>query len=59
MKLLRSEESTWSKFTDPGETCIQKLADYEGKKFVSIQKDDVEFDETADEKKKSSKLNIG
>merc|ERR1712072_1369475 len=28
------------------EPCVQKLADYEGKKFVSIQKADVKLDET-------------
>merc|ERR1711970_1165105 len=38
------------------EPCIQKLADYEGKKFVSIQKADVKLDETEEEKKKFSKL---
>merc|ERR1719383_1154522 len=38
------------------EPCIQKLADYEGKKFVSIQKADVKLDETDEEKKKFSKL---
>merc|ERR1712139_477460 len=38
------------------ESCIQKLADYEGKKFVSIQKADVKIDETEDEKKRYSKL---
>merc|ERR1712093_574530 len=38
------------------ESCIQKLADYEGKKFVSIQKADVKVDETDDEKKRFSKL---
>merc|ERR1719215_1355411 len=38
------------------EPCIQKLADYEGKKFVSIQKADVKLDETEGEKKKFSKL---
>jgi len=38
------------------EPCIQKLADYEGKKFVSIQKADVKLDETGDEKKKFTKL---
>merc|ERR1712193_361238 len=38
------------------EPCIQKVADYEGKKFVSIQKADVKLDETEDEKKKFSKL---
>merc|ERR1712057_124621 len=38
------------------EPCIQKLADYEGKKFVSIQKADVKLDETEDEKKRFSQL---
>merc|ERR1712216_610865 len=38
------------------EPCIQKLADYEGKKFVSIQKADVKIDETEEEKKKFTKL---
>merc|ERR1711907_288741 len=38
------------------EPCIQKLADYEGKKFVSIQKADVKIDETEEEKKRFTKL---
>merc|ERR1712170_138040 len=38
------------------EPCLQKLADYEGKKFVSIQKVDVKLDETEAEKKKFTKL---
>jgi len=38
------------------EPCIQKLADYEGKKFVSIQKADVKLDESAEEKKRYNKL---
>jgi len=38
------------------EPCIQKLADYEGKKFVSIQKADVKLDETEDEKKRFTKI---
>merc|ERR1711896_29301 len=38
------------------EPCIQKLADYEGKRFVSIQKADVKLDESEDEKKRFSKL---
>merc|ERR1711997_681108 len=38
------------------EPCLQKLADYEGKKFVSIQKADVKLDETEEEKKHSSKV---
>merc|ERR1712048_1102714 len=38
------------------EPCIQKLADYEGKKFVSIQKADVKLDETEEEKKRCTKI---
>jgi len=38
------------------ESCIQKLADYEGKKFVSVQKADVKLEETEDEKKRYDKL---
>merc|ERR1711972_87228 len=38
------------------EPCLQKLADYEGKKFVSIQKADVKLDETEEEKKKFTRL---
>merc|ERR1712166_1448857 len=33
------------------EPCIQKLADYEGKKFVSIQKADVKLDESEEDDK--------
>eukprot|EP00929_Paragymnodinium_shiwhaense_P025003 TRINITY_DN1522_c0_g1_i2.p1 TRINITY_DN1522_c0_g1~~TRINITY_DN1522_c0_g1_i2.p1 ORF type:complete len:803 (-),score=391.36 TRINITY_DN1522_c0_g1_i2:155-2563(-) len=38
------------------EPCVQKLADYEGKKFVSIQKADVKLDESEEEKKRFTKL---
>merc|ERR1719491_1169743 len=38
------------------EPCLQKLADYEGKKFVSIQKADVKLDESEEEKKKFTKV---
>jgi len=38
------------------EPCIQKLQDYEGKKFVSIQKADVKLDETEEEKKQFSRV---
>merc|ERR1711959_654738 len=38
------------------EPCLQKLADYEGTKFVSIQKADVKLDETEEEKKRFTKL---
>merc|ERR1712091_186208 len=38
------------------EPCIQKLADYEGKKFVSIQKADVKMEESDAEKKRFTKL---
>merc|ERR1711904_635119 len=38
------------------EPCIQKLADYEGKKFVSVQKADVKLDETEDEIKRFNRM---
>merc|ERR1712176_1618499 len=38
------------------EPCLQKLADYEGKRFVSIQKADVKLDETEEEKKHFAKV---
>merc|ERR1712023_131875 len=38
------------------EPCLQKLADYEGRKFVSIQKADVKFDETEEEVKRYNKM---
>merc|ERR1711907_384627 len=38
------------------EPCVQKLADYEGKKFVSIQKADVKIDESEEEKKRFTKI---
>merc|ERR1719221_1671009 len=38
------------------EPCLQKLADYEGKKFVSIQKADVKLDESEAEKKRFTKV---
>merc|ERR1711874_690340 len=38
------------------EPCLQKLADYEGKKFVSIQKADMKLDETEEEKKRFAKI---
>merc|ERR1712137_1318975 len=38
------------------EPCIQKLQDYEGKKFVSIQKADVKLDETEEEKKQFARV---
>merc|ERR1719325_451994 len=41
---------------DLEEPCLQKLADYEGKKFVSIQKADLKLDETEAEKKRFTKL---
>merc|ERR1712176_696523 len=34
------------------EPCIQRLADFEGKKFVSVQKADVKLDETEEEVKR-------
>merc|ERR1712098_949930 len=34
------------------EQCLQKIADFEGKKFVSVQKADLKLAETEDEKKR-------
>jgi heat shock protein beta len=38
------------------EPCIQKLADYEGKKFVSVQKADVKLDESEEDVKRYNKM---
>jgi len=38
------------------EPCVQKLADYEGKKFVSIQKSDLKLEETDEEIKRHNKM---
>jgi len=38
------------------EPCLVKLAEYEGKKFMSVQKANVKFDETEEEKKRFKKL---
>ena len=38
------------------EPCIQKLADYEGKKFVSVQKADVKLEESEEEIKRYNKM---
>merc|ERR1712217_54935 len=41
------------------EPCLQKLADYEGKKFVSIQKADVKLDESEEAKEEDDKDDEG
>eukprot|EP00386_Alphamonas_edax_P015875 GDKI01048509.1.p1 GENE.GDKI01048509.1~~GDKI01048509.1.p1 ORF type:complete len:805 (+),score=415.73 GDKI01048509.1:104-2518(+) len=38
------------------EPCIQKMTDFEGKKFVSIQKGDIKLDETDTDKLRQKKL---
>lgn len=38
------------------EPCVQRLADFDGKKFESIQKGNITFDETADEKKRFKRV---
>ncbi|CEL93682.1 unnamed protein product [Vitrella brassicaformis CCMP3155] len=38
------------------EPCFQKMLDFEGKKLVSIQKGDIKFDESEDDKKRDKKL---
>merc|ERR1712170_280132 len=57
MQIFKKKDLEVLMFTDHlDEPCIQKLADYEGKKFVSIQKADVKLDETEEEKKRFTKL---
>merc|ERR1719311_1781682 len=57
MQIFKKKELEVLMLTDHlDEPCIQKLADYEGKKFVSIQKADVKLDESEEEKKRFSKL---
>lgn len=38
------------------EPCVQRLADFDGKKFESIQKGNITFEETADEKKRFKRV---
>jgi len=38
------------------EPCLQKVTEFEGKKFVSVSKGEAKFDETDDEKKRAKKL---
>merc|ERR1712134_203078 len=57
LQMFKKKDIEVLMLSDPlDEPCIQKLADYEGKKFVSIQKADVKLDETEEEKKRFSKL---
>merc|ERR1719446_130827 len=57
LQMFKKKDIEVLMLADPlDEPCIQKLADYEGKKFVSIQKADVKLDETDDEKKRFTKL---
>merc|ERR1711990_1370593 len=57
MQIFKKKDLEVLTFSDHlDEPCIQKLADYEGKKFVSIQKADVKLDETEEEKKRFTKL---
>ena len=56
-QIFRKKDFEVLMLPDPlDEPCIQKPADYEDKKFVSIQKADVKLDETDEEKKRYSKL---
>ncbi|PHJ25394.1 heat shock protein 90 [Cystoisospora suis] len=44
-------------FTEPmDEACIQRVNEFEGKKFVSIQKGDVQLEQTEEEKSKEKRL---
>merc|ERR1719431_374260 len=57
MQIFKKKKFDVLMLTDPlDEGCIQRLADFEGKKFVSIQKADLKLEETEDEKKRHKKL---
>merc|ERR1719320_2311333 len=57
LQIFKKKDLEVLMLSDPlDEPCLQKLADYEGKKFVSIQKADVKLDETEEEKKRFTKL---
>merc|ERR1712182_161048 len=57
MQIFRKKELEVLMLSDHlDEPCIQKLADYEGKKFVSIQKADVKLDESEEKRSAFSKL---
>merc|ERR1712226_1591322 len=57
LQIFKKKDLEVLMLSDPlDEPCIQKLADYEGKKFVSIQKADVKLDETEEEKKRFTKV---
>merc|ERR1712137_707079 len=57
LQIFKKKNMEVSMLTDHlDEPCIQKLQDYEGKKFVSIQKADVKLDETEEEKKQFARV---
>merc|ERR1712226_379136 len=57
LQIFKKKDLEVLMLSDPlDEPCLQKLADYEGKKFVSIQKADVKLDETEEEKKRFTKV---
>merc|ERR1712099_177218 len=57
MQVFKKKDLEVLMLSDPrDEPCLQKLADYEGKKFVSIQNADVKLDETEEEKKRFTKV---
>eukprot|EP00397_Hematodinium_sp_SG-2012_P009169 GEMP01009245.1.p1 GENE.GEMP01009245.1~~GEMP01009245.1.p1 ORF type:complete len:801 (+),score=238.43 GEMP01009245.1:41-2404(+) len=57
MQIFKKKDLDVLLLTDPlDEGCIQRLADFEGKKFVSIQKSDLKLEETDAEKKRFKKI---
>jgi len=57
LQIFKKKDLEVLMLSDPlDEGCIQRLADFEGKKFVSIQKADLKLEETDEEKKRFKKL---
>lgn len=57
MQIFKKKNLEVLMLTDPmDEGCLSRLADFEGKKFVSIQKADLKLEESEEEKKRFQKL---
>eukprot|EP00397_Hematodinium_sp_SG-2012_P016418 GEMP01016749.1.p1 GENE.GEMP01016749.1~~GEMP01016749.1.p1 ORF type:complete len:788 (+),score=198.13 GEMP01016749.1:14-2377(+) len=57
LQIFKKKEMEVLMLVDPlDEGCIQRLADFEGKKFVSVQKADLKLEESDVEKKRFKKL---
>eukprot|EP00916_Digyalum_oweni_P020980 GHVL01034922.1.p1 GENE.GHVL01034922.1~~GHVL01034922.1.p1 ORF type:complete len:829 (-),score=185.88 GHVL01034922.1:1363-3849(-) len=57
MQMFRKKDVEVLYLTDTiDEACVQRIGDYDGKKFTSIQKGDIKLDETEESKKREKKL---